>query len=249
MAEEKEFIGVNPSLARPLKREEKERAGWRIFINGEDKTDEVLCLSLRQKKMGLELCYGMRAEGYDGLLIHEPGGGGSVLVPYVIYGSELYVGLLEEERKTMGGIVLNLPRGFLDPGESHFETAAREFQEEAGVSVEKNRIVDLKHEGVPVNSNSAFFDTSMTGEGAHFYAVRFTTKEVLPVMRGNYYVGVFMNGIIKPRENDKVGEKIFRCAFHPWNIAVAQGDQFTISGVGRLLAYLLRTGEAKLLFY
>ncbi|MCH8315296.1 MAG: NUDIX hydrolase [Planctomycetes bacterium] len=139
--------------------------------------------------MGIDVQYGMRAEGYDGILIHEGGGGGAVPIPFVIWEKELWIGLLEEERKNMGGRVLDAPGGFLDPKQTHFETAVREFEEEVGVA--QVRISDVPL-GEPANSNRAWFDTSDEEEGAHFYPVEFLpdpTGPTRPTSRGRLQRG------------------------------------------------------------
>ncbi|MEX2144869.1 MAG: NUDIX domain-containing protein [Candidatus Spechtbacterales bacterium] len=152
-------------LVRPLTEEEKEKRGWRVEVNGEV-VSGVSSARLVNEKMGIEITYGMRSEGFDGALIHEPGGGGSVIVPWFVKDKEVYIGLLEQNRPTLQDN-RNVPRGFLDPGENHFQTATREFVEETGFVDLKDRVVEIP--GPPINSNSTWFDTSRPGEGVKFY--------------------------------------------------------------------------------
>lgn len=239
----KKFVGINPKLIRPLTDEEQEKRGWKIQVNGVLVRD-VSSVRLFNEKMGLEFRYGMRAEGYDGVVLHEPGGGGSVLVPFVTFDNTLHIGMLEQERKTQGGNALNLPRGFLDPGESHFETAAREMQEETGVAIDRSRIKDFNKYARSGNANSAFFGTSRDDEGVHFYGVEFLSQEVeeepLPSLALR-----LRDDTIRPKEGNQMAERIFSCRFYPWRIAAGVGDLFTNAGLARLFKYVLDTEGEK----
>lgn len=255
MADGKEFVGVNPEIIRPLTAEEEKKRGWRVELTiGDGNISDITALTsglrLYNEKMGIEIRYGMRAEGYDGILFHEPSGGGSVLIPYVIHEGELYIGLVEERRKNMGGNVLDAPGGFIDPGETPFETATREFEEETGATADKNKVIDLNEYYEPANSNRAIVDTSRKGEGAHFYAIEFTKEQV--ELSANLELGVpillFKKGSIKPVENNKGAEKIFGCRFYPWHIAATRSDMFANAMFSRLAAHLVLTGKLTLSF-
>lgn len=249
----KKSEGVNPELIRPILAEEQEKRGWKVEVNGVLVPD-VSSVRLVNEKMALEVQYGMRAEGYDGVLKHEPSGGGSVLVPFVVWEGELEIGLLQEERKTQGGIVLNLPRGALDPGETHFETAVREMREETGVSVRANRVKDLGEDARPGNPNSADYDTSREGEGIHFYAIEFYPAELTKVYHSLHIdLSMFAEGVLQLSQDaitptNKSAERIFSCSFYPWNIAACVADQFSNSGISRLLAYLASKKRVHLTF-
>jgi len=250
-----EFVGVNPKLIRPILDEEQEKRGWTVEVNGEV-VPTVSEVRLFNEKMGLEVRYGMRAEGFDGLLDHEPGGGGSVIVPWVKIDGMLYVGMLHQNRPTQYvhpmEAVWNVPRGYLDPGETHIETATREFQEETGFTRPEGRIVELP--GLPVNANSARFDTSREGEGVKFYAF-----EVLPQEIKQTYVDddseIVVHGLTTQRTTykfdkefvspvSKGAERIMGCYFFPWWEAALVGDLFT-RGIVCTLKAMLEVEEAQ----
>ena len=74
----------------------------------------------------------MRPEGYDGFIIREQGGGATT-IPYMITSEGgIYVGVVEENRATLGGVTENIPRGMQSKAETHEQTAARELLEETG---------------------------------------------------------------------------------------------------------------------
>lgn len=255
---DKDFVGVNPGLIRPMTCDEQAKRGWTVEVSGKIVPD-LSHVRLFNERMGVELQYGWRIEGYDGVVIHEPAGGGSVLVPYVIYDVPsaalnysldreiLWVGLLDQERKTQGGRVLNLPRGFLNPGETHFETAVREFKEETGHTAKTNRITDLcSWYSARGNANSAFFDTSRLlrdgrPEGAQYYAVEFHPDEVYvtKLHPDDPPVLAFKKDVVRPAGNSPTAERIFSCYFYPWDVAAGIADQFTSAGISRLLSYLV----------
>jgi len=135
-------------------------------------------VELHNPHIGTTVTYGMRPEGYDGVVIHERRGGGAVTVPYVVEEGEPYIGLLHEERQLMGGMVWNVPRGMLQPDETHEEGALREFHEETGY-LAVGRTVDLL--AMEVNSNSAVFDTSREGEGIRLGDAGIRTHFEVPV--------------------------------------------------------------------
>jgi 8-oxo-dGTP pyrophosphatase MutT (NUDIX family) len=249
-----EFVGVNPDLIRPISDEEQEKRGWTLEVNGEV-IPVVHEVRLFNEKMGLESRYGMRAEGFDGLLDHEPGGGGSVIVPWVKIGGMLYVGMLHQNRPTQYvhpmDSVWNVPRGYLDPGETHLETTTREFREETESTRPEGRIVALP--GLPINSNSARFDTSREGEGAKFYAFEVLGEEVKRtyldddpevVMHGlstQIDTYKFNEEIVSPVS--KGAERIMGCYFFPWWEASRVGDMFTRAIVSTLMAMLESKNE------
>lgn len=246
-------VGVNPELIRPLTREDEKKRGWRVELTiGDDNVADITSLTsglrLYNEKMGIELRYGMRAEGYDGILFHEPGGGGSVLIPFVLHRGGLFIGLVEEPRRNMGGNVLDAPGGFLDPGETHFETATREFEEEAGVGAEVNKVIDLGPYAEPANSNRAIVDTSREGEGAHFYALEFTRNQVDGAYDPTYNTPIFLlkKSVINPKQGDKTAEKIFGCRFYPWHIAATRSDLFANAMFSRLFTYLVKENRIKI---
>lgn len=145
--------------------EDKER-DWTVFIDGEER--KVGLVEIRSK-FGT-LAYGLRPEGYDGWAFREQGGGGAVTVPYVrTPDGELLVGLLLEKRTNMGDEpVWCVIGGFVDPGESHDTTQAREVAKESGLDAAKAE----KLAGMNTNANRAFFVADANaGEGVHAYGL------------------------------------------------------------------------------
>lgn len=246
---DKNFVGVNPELIRPLTQTEMEKRGWRVWLNG-NLVPDARHVELANERMGIDVQYGMRVEGYDGILFHEPGGGGSVMIPYVIIGQELYIGLIDEERKNMGGRVLCAPGGFIDLGETPLETATREFEEETGATADKNKVIDLNEYYEPANANRAIIDTSREVEGSHFYAIEFTEEQVELSADPELSVPIllFKKGSIKPVRGDKGAEKIFSCHFYPWHVVATRSDMFANAMFSRLVAHLVLTGKLTLSF-
>jgi 8-oxo-dGTP pyrophosphatase MutT (NUDIX family) len=105
--------------------------GWRVIVDGEEKP----CghLALVHDKYG-KIEWGQRPEGFAGWVFHEPGGGGSVTIPFAKNPEgEIFLGLIRENRANMGGPNWCVVGGYIDPGETHQTTAERETQEEAGL--------------------------------------------------------------------------------------------------------------------
>ncbi|KKQ79987.1 MAG: hypothetical protein UT02_C0018G0001, partial [Parcubacteria group bacterium GW2011_GWC2_38_7] len=130
--------------------------GWDLLVDG------VLIpmreMSLIHPKFG-EVRFGLSPAGKYGTWgFAEVGGGGAVDVPFFMHPElGLMVGLVQQPRPFMSTEpVWNLPRGFMDPGETHFESAVRELKEEVGAKGGK-RVFLL--DGDPVNPNSTFFVT------------------------------------------------------------------------------------------
>lgn len=123
----KEYI---PTVV-PLSDEFQPRRGWKLFIDDKE-IPTVHSLKLINPSIG-ELNYGKAQEGdFDLWRFHEIGGGGSVILPFVIVNDELYVGVIKQMRPNMGGEVYCAIGGFLKSGETHFEAATRETLEELG---------------------------------------------------------------------------------------------------------------------
>lgn len=198
------------------------KAGWKIIVDGNEITARELELQSR---------YGTLRWGFNGSYdqwgFEEPGGGGSVLVPYSLVSGVLHIGCVRQPRPFQSvEPVWNVPRGFLEPGETHFQTAAREGGEELGFG-DSERIFALP--GQPGNPNSTFFVT-LAG-GVRYFAVRFSEKELTQVQDGF----VFDKGVVKPVSKD--AERIMGCEFFPWYQVAQLGDQFSNTAVARLLAW------------
>lgn len=209
------------------------KRGWELLLNGVVVTD-VTSLTLSHPKFGF-LEYGLSPTGnYDVWTFHETGGGGSVLVPFSCIDREIYVGLVYQDRFNQGGVVWNLPRGFISSGETHLAAAKRELVEETGISADKFRF-PVTVLGKPTNPNSAFFNTMGEGEGVKFYAVEIPSEFL--ERRDNQDVFVF--GQVVANAAAKEAEHIVKCEFVPWRAAIDVTDMFTIAGIGRLVARYL----------
>lgn len=219
-----------PSLTRPLP--EGVRSNWRLAVNGEP-VSEVRHVVLDHPAFGT-LSYGLTAAGYDGWTFHEPGGGGAVIVPFVRGERGVLVGLIEQSRPHQGGRVLQVPRGFIDPGESHAEAARRELLEEMGIGGNAT-LAELP--GEPANPNSTFFETAAPGEGVRFFGLEVPRASVV----GGPARMTFAAGVVdasRRARRQRLAEQIGVAVFLPWREASRLGDMFTVAGVARLLAAL-----------
>jgi ADP-ribose pyrophosphatase YjhB (NUDIX family) len=222
-------MSLPKSLITPIPADKQDKRGWSVSLNGAP-IPQVTELTISNPKFGV-VAYGLTSPGYDGWSFHEIGGGGSVIVPYASIEKQLYIGVLEQARHNQGGKILNVPRGFLDPGESHFEAAKREFTEEVGVNAPVN-VVSLP--GEPMNPNSAFFETPEPEEGVKCFSVHFHSAQLEKSETGYR----FRDGVVKPNAESKaakLAEQILGCRFIPYAKALQLGDMFTVAAVGRLI--------------
>lgn len=221
---------------RPLTEEVKR--GWRIEID--DVTMEIpSSLEIIHEKLG-QLTYGKSPSGeYDQWAFHEVGGGGSVIIPFSIVGKELWVGVVIQPRPLQSeSPVPNVPRGFMDPKESHFQAAASELAEEMGLV--DFPVVNLGGEGG--NPNNTFFETWGEDEGIHFWAVEVPANFLVA---GESQYG-FKPGAVQPIKGDKMAERILGSKFVLWTEAAKFGDMMTLSAITRLLANLANNGRVTL---
>ena len=213
--------------------------GWRLHVDGSPIATPASTMKLWHEKMGIRVDYGFK--GYDRPVIKEAGGGGSVTIPYhVAPDGHLYIGVVREQRDLMGGMVWNAPRGFMNPGEQHFQTAVREYTEETGHHVPEQRIRELK--GLPTNPNSAFFDTSGENEGVRFYAIKILQDELCAIDDDTQNPQYVFNPA-QLEAVSAVAKKIMGTTFIPVEDALQLADQFTVAGVGRLFMELVLSGE------
>jgi hypothetical protein len=233
LKKEQEAYRVGPISTEP---DAQAQRGWEIKINGQQIDDPVETIVFQNSRMGISVTYGQRPEGFDGLVIEEVGGGGYSTAPYYIYEGELYVGVLEEIRLTCTDgqerPVLNVPRGFLNPEETHFEKAAVGLKQEVGYCTLGKELKDL---GNPTNMNSAWFVTG-EGKGVKFFAVHVQDEEILISKESDTPEDrefIFDQSILKPRT--KLGEKILGSKFIHWTRAIDVEDVFTLTAVARLL--------------
>jgi 8-oxo-dGTP pyrophosphatase MutT (NUDIX family) len=225
----------------PATPEAQARRGWQLNVNGEG-VDDVTQAHLIHPGMGIEVAYGKRPEGYDGVVIREPGG--AVTLPYMVdQDGGIFVGVVEEHRPTMGEArTKNVPRGFSDFGESKRETAARELQEETGYRALGSRMVKLA-EGL--NPNSTFFDYSKSPDsGVSIFAIPVTAQELETDHDedGNVFYS-FPADVREQAEGDKQGERILGSRFIPISEALQSRDMFTSAAAGQLVGHLLSQGE------
>lgn len=225
----------------PQTPEDQAKRGWELQIDGEP-VDQVAVAKLVQEKMGIEVTYGKRPEGYDGVVIREPGG--AVTLPYMIDANGgIFVGVVEEYRPTMGEEkTKNVPRGFSDFGETKEQTATRELAEETGYRTLGKRLLKLT-EGL--NPNSTFFDYSRAkDEGVSIFAVPLQAEELELAHddEGNVFY-TFPAHVQAQAEGDKTAERILGSRFIPVSEAVQSRDMFTSAAAGQLVIHLLNQGE------
>lgn len=219
----------------PVPDEAQSRRSWRVFVDGSELL-RVREVAIDHPRLGT-LHYGWTPNGYDGWSFHEEGGGGAVTLPFVRWQGRIFVGLVEQSRPYQGGLVLNAPRGFLDPGERHSEAAARELHEETGMSTSLGRLVALP--GDPANPNSTFFETWGDREGCRFFALEMSPQGFSTDGAELRLAESMLDAPAVARA--KVEEQILRARFVPWVRAAQVGDMFTNTAVARLIAWVEST--------
>lgn len=208
----------------------RKNRGWELLIDGN--VVDVRHIMTLSSSFG-RLTYG-QASGYDTWSFGEPGGGGSVILPFLEWNGCLHVGLVEQLRHNLGGMALNAPRGFLDPGEVHFDAARRELAEEMGLNITTG-IVELP--GDPANPNSAFFETPGQELGVRFYGLE--VSPALIIERDGHII--FADHVIAtdPQSaSHRTREQIGKARFIDWRKAATVKCMLTVAGVARLLAHL-----------
>lgn len=218
------------------------RVGWSIFLRDKEggvyQVEDAAQLVLVNPIYGA-LVYGQAPAGpYDTWTWTEVGGGGSIVVPWTIMKGVIYVGVLIEwrplARATSGQFVLNVPRGSIDPEETHDDAASRELVEEVGLPPER-RLVKFDCEPGNcdnANTNTAFLLPSGKQAGLRYYACRFDSEELEPVDGTNR---LRISAPLTPAHGS-IGEKIIKVEFVPVREAAKIcGDNFTRAGIGLLL--------------
>ncbi|MBI2676575.1 MAG: NUDIX domain-containing protein [Candidatus Yanofskybacteria bacterium] len=199
------------NLIKPITKETKH--DWTIEVDGQSVDAKHVVFD--NPKFG-KLSFGQRPEGTVGWMWHEASGGDQGVVPFSVINNLLYIGLIQEERPTIPGrFTWNIPRGFINPGETHLESAKRKLKEEF-FSVEIPP-------GILVRKDGGFIIPMFGGGTARFLCFE------------------FRDGSIRPAT--KIGEKIGKCLFVDWRLAALVPDTFTGMGTLKLLAEnsMLRT--------
>jgi len=231
-----------------LDEKSQKRRDWRVVVNDKEFTEPISKLEIINDDMGRGMTYGWRPEGFDGVMLHEPGGGGAVTIPW-LRGTDaddkpqIFVGLVEEYRGPIGGTILNAPRGFMDPDSDHLRTAREENREEIGHEGGDQ----LEQLGVPVNPNSDAFDTSGVAndgqpEGTRIYSFEVSPEEVNRVVTHDGQVTYRFTSSVRKRSGSKSHELIFGVLFVPITEASKSPDVFTRAAAGDLLISLVSQG-------
>ena len=223
--------------------------------NSEALITQVSQLRVSSPSFG-ELRYGLHPAGYCTWAFYEKGGGGSVVVPYIVWGDELYVGLVEQMRpfQDQHRTVPNVPRGFLKEELDHLQTAMQEGAEEMMVTVgsfeteETNGDFRVRLHAIPAHPatpNSTFFiQDADRSEGIHFFGVEYLNAGV----HADFFTNdkpwdirfrIAQNLAIRyAPEHEKLLEQIRGLTFVHWIVAAQVGDMMTNTSVARLQAYL-----------
>lgn len=215
---------------------------WEVTVNREEITGEVHEAVFKNTKIGVQFTYGMRPEGYDGVVISERGGGGSVSIPWMKDPDTgcIYIGLVQEKRSTLGSKTWNVPRGFLDLGEGHDQAATRELSEETGYVAFASRTTQLTD---GLNPNSAYFNTSGTNpdgtrQGVAIYGIEVRRDELEMATTEEGFVSYVFSKATKDSVKDEVNEHITSTRFVPLSHAIKSKDMFTSAAAGQLLVAL-----------
>jgi len=150
---------------------------WQVFIDGQP-VEHYAHLAAQSKYGVMNL--GISPDLGQHVTFQEPGGGGSVIIPFVIIQKQrvielkrlskqqdyqVYAGLIEQQRDRQGGLVWNVPRGYVEQGDNHDQTAVKELTEETGLAGQPFLLP-----GQSLNPNSSYFETGKDN-GVLIYAI------------------------------------------------------------------------------
>lgn len=207
-----------------------QKRGWKVEVLGCDgqTITEVEEIRLSHPEFCIILYGRMSGTDTDRLFIHENGGGGAVVIPYVWIGGRLFVGSLLQHRANMGGQVVCAIGGFRNQNETHREAADREYLQESRLP--SGAFVELPNPG---NPNRAYFVTDEDGEGIHFYALQIPEEYLIP--QGGDAYGINAD-FLKVSTEDT--EQIEGAIMVPVCVAATSADMLLNAAVSRLLSYL-----------
>jgi hypothetical protein len=225
---------------------------WRVVLNGEEIAKEgIRSLLLVLDKpgrpaIGLELGYIQDVRfNYDGLSHFETGGGGVIVVPFLVWRNELYVALISQYRALVGGPVETVPRGYAEVGKTSAAQADTESSEEMGTVTEKWKSFELP--GEPVNTNTSISNTSLPHPeggraGARFFAREIDSDSVEDDGTGKPR---FKEGAVNPTDPK---EHILSWRLAPWQETMKLHDACPTNATGRLMAHLFLMGRMQARF-
>ncbi|NCU44274.1 NUDIX domain-containing protein [Candidatus Falkowbacteria bacterium] len=209
---------------------------WQVFIDG--KLIENYSHLAAKSKYGV-MNLGISPDLGQHITFQEPGGGGSVIIPFVLIQEQqivdlkklnkeqdyqVYAGLIEQQRDRQGGLVWNVPRGYVNQGDSHDQTAAKELIEETGLSGQPFLLP-----GRSLNPNSSYFETGKNN-GVRIYAIN------LGPNKARWQAGQVV--LLDNPQPTGVDEKIGQCQFFPLAELSQLGDMFSVATESRLRYYL-----------
>lgn len=223
---------MSQSLIIPIPAERQDSRTWTVKINNNILTD-IFLLEIEDPRFG-QVTYGLSKAGHDGWSFRDVGG--AVTIPFSIIEKQLFVGVVKQLRHNQGGYVWNIPRGFIDFGETLDSTASRELFEESGYKADKNRVIKL--EGEAGNCNSSFFETPDDSNAVHFFAVEIDPNELIESDLGfRIRPESIENG--EADKKSRAAEMIDETRLIPWQEAARLGDMFSNASIARLLAFLV----------
>lgn len=210
--------------------------GWKAYdlTTGQEVNLPPLFM-LENEKIGMQVHYGLcvlsEKVQYDAPYITEQGG--PVLLGYYIgKDGQVYVTVVTQDRKLMGGPVKNAPRGMKKVSEDAKVAAAREAGEEiSGL----NAVDPIEMPGMTMNMNSALFDT-VHGGSVSCWAFELTGEVVVDDEQG-----VRFKGGIKAVSNTL--ERMLGCELISLWDALELPCGMTVVAAGRLINHLRKAGK------
>ncbi len=112
-----------------------DRAGWSVDLS-KNEQGEINKVVIANAHFG-KYTYGLRPEGYDGVIYEEVGGGGALAMFTFELNGKMYFSLIPEKRLNLGTQtpVYCCAGGFKKANETSEKAALRELEEETGVGI------------------------------------------------------------------------------------------------------------------